>query len=68
MSGLSSVNLMRVVRFPLNRTLCKILQGSMGEMILSGTSLYLGILSRVRLKSISMTVMRRLRDSKIATA
>ena len=66
MSGLSSVNLMRVVRFPLNRTLCKILQGSMGEMIFSGTSLYLGILLRVRLKSISMTVMRRLRESKMA--
>ncbi len=44
------------------------MQGRIGEIILSGMSLYLGIFSRVWLKSISITVMSRLRDSKMAIA
>ena len=62
------MNLTSVVRCPLTKTLCKIMQGRIGEIILSGMSLYLGIFSRVWLKSISITVMSLLRDSKMAIA
>ena len=67
-SGLSSVNLMREVSCPLTETLSKIMQGRIGEMSLGFTAWYLGILSRVWLKSISMTVINLLRDSIIAAA
>ena len=67
-SGLSSVNFMIEVSCPLTKTLSKIMQGRIGEISLGFTELYLGILSRVLLKSISMTVINLLRDSIIAVA
>ena len=67
-SGLSSVNLMREVICPLTKTLSKIVQGRIGDMSLGFTELYLGILLRVWLKSISMTVINLLSDSRIAVA
>ena len=65
-SGLSSVNSIIVVICPLTRTFSRIWQGSICAVILAGAELYLGIFSQVWLKSISMTVMRRSRDSKMA--
>ena len=67
-SGLSSVNLMSDVSCPFTKTLSKIMQGRIGDMSLGFTELYLGILSRVWLKSISMTVISLLSDSRIAVA
>ena len=65
-SGLSSVNLMREVSFPLTKTLCKITQGKIGESICSGMSLYLVNFSRVWLKSILMTLISRSKASDMA--
>ena len=64
-SGLSSVNSIIVVICPLTRTFSKIWQGRIWAVILLGAELYLGIFSQVWLKSISMMVMRRSRDSKM---
>ena len=50
---------------PFTRTFSKIWQGRICAVILPGAELYLGIFSQVWLKSISMMVMRRSRESKM---
>ena len=59
------MNSMIVVICPLTITFSKIWQGRIWAVILPGAELYLGIFSQVWLKSISMTVIRRSRDSKM---
>ena len=59
------MNSIIVVICPLTRTFSKIWQGRIWAVILPGAELYLGIFSQVWLKSISMMVMSRSRDSKM---
>ena len=59
------MNSIIVVICPLTRTFSRIWQGSIWAVILPGAELYLGIFSQVWLKSISMTVISRSKDSKI---
>lgn len=66
--GLSSVNLMRVASCPLIMALSKILQGRIGDKKRAGASLYLGICSRVKLKSISIKDISLSSDSIIAVS